>query len=322
MVASGPPPRPTGCTRHDRLVGSLLLFLAFASGPAEAGARRDARKAAAAAARQAQKGAPVDPKLLTDFTAYTTRPREWRIGPFDLQYGLLDNLSVGLNPLAFVVAPNIGGKVTAIQTRRVDVAFKATYYQFNLDRLDAEGVTGRFAAAPLAWTASWMINEHFGLHGGSSHWLVKLDGGLSGKEISEGLAALLGTDISGDLGASESGLYGASNLALHQLNLAFDWRPTRRGSLILESNSYLLVTGVLSAGAQTVDEANDSEVSVGASVRLSQGLKTVPNATSLAWQWSWPRFHLRVGIPLNPTNPFSYTQAFTLYWVLGGKDKG
>lgn len=59
----------------------------------------------------------------------------------------------------------------------------------------------------------------------------------------------------------------------------------------------------------------------GGAVKLATTLNTLPTALSLSWQLTYPRFHVRFGIPLNPGNPLSTTQAFTFYWVLGPKPK-
>ncbi len=59
-----------------------------------------------------------------------------------------------------------------------------------------------------------------------------------------------------------------------------------------------------------------------ASARIRMPLReSIQALVSLSWQWSWRRFHLRLGLPLPPSNLFAYPQAVKLYWVLGkGKE--
>jgi hypothetical protein len=128
--------------------------------------------------------------------------------------------------------------------------------------------------------------------------------GLAGADVSEALAAELG-----DAGS----LYAGANATLRSFRLAADYRLNRRDSLIFATTNYIGLSGLVAAGYQT----EDADIAIGPSARFDIPVDNLGSVTCVAWQLSWPHFHLRLGVPLSG-GLFGWAQAVQAYWVLGG----
>jgi hypothetical protein len=265
---------------------------------------------------------PVEPRARPTNTAYTIGKRHWQIGLVDQDFGLFDNVQVGTTvPLWLFLVPNGHAKVTAIQTRKLDVALDGGAYWSDLQRFGVPG--GDLLVTPIGWTASWIVHPNLSVHGGTGWTIARADGKLTAVQMAEGIQQVTGANVRKELvGAlGDGGLYAGANLTLFQTRLSADLRFNRRDSLILTSNTYVWMSGLVAAGI----EANDigkgntgTDLQVGGSARLRLPLnKSIPTSTTLSWQFDWRRLNLRVGLPLPPTNYFAYFQAFDLYWILG-----
>lgn len=266
---------------------------------------------------------PREPKLLTDHTAYTIEKRQWRVGLLNLQYGISERFSLGTNPLAWLLAPNLNGKFIALRREKIDLALQAGLARVDLERIiPVEGAT--LGLLPLGWKLSWVISDRFSLHAGTSHLVAKVSGGLTGEQLGAALGVSTGQDVGGSLGESgvDTEVYSSAQATLHQLNLAFDWRLNRRDTIILESRNAFALNGRFEVGAEASHEESGASTSTSVVQTINTPLKEVPSSLSLAWQWSWEHFHLRLGIPLNPVNPYSWSQAFTAYWLIGPRERG
>lgn len=292
----------------------LLLSPAVQAGPRAAGHDDP---------QSTQTEAGIDTEISTDHTAYLVRPGQWRLGLATFDYGVTETLQLRTAPALWLLGPNAYGKAKILDTQPVDIALQAGILRVDLSRLSTQrqGVEAAFLAIPLQWWASLEIDEHWTLSLGTGHNVFKVSGGLTGREIGELLGTVAGDDrIGGQLEALGTGLYGSGQLWLHQSRVAVDYRLNQRHSVILQTNNSFLVTGLLTAGASVEDAATGTTAEVGASAQFSNPLTQVPTAASLAWQVSWPRFHLRLGLPLT-ANPQSLVQAVALYWVLGPKTR-
>ena len=265
----------------------------------------------------------IERRVLTDVTAYTVGAKRWRVGLQRQQYGILENWSVGTTTLFWLLrAPNLNTKVTAIQTRNVDVSLEAEYISYNAQALLNAPATLR--VTPIKGTVSWTPHRRWGLHMGYGALVASLDGQVKGKQIAKTLEPIIGVDLSESLDLEGSGVYAGANLTLQNLRLAFEYRMNRRDSLVFSSNNYIVLNGLVAAGAQLDDVGQGAEAQVGASARVRVPLAaSVPTLNALSWQWSWPKFHLRLGIPFpNIGNGLAYVDAITFYWVLGkGNDE-
>jgi hypothetical protein len=253
----------------------------------------------------------IDPKVITDVTAYTVDKKHLELGLFRQEYGLLHNLSIGTRvPYYLLAVPNAHAKVTAIQTPKLDVAIQAEWMYRDLQSLGVPN--GTITLTPITWTGSWLISQRLSLHFGTAWTIAAVNGSVIGADISDDLAALVGAD---------GGLYAGANLTLFETDLAVEFRINRRDTLLFVWRQYAWVNG-LAAGGVALD-SSDIDVEIGPSVKFRAPLKeTLPALVSLSWQWSWEHLHVRVGIPLPLTGPgavFALPQAFALYWDLGPK---
>lgn len=267
--------------------------------------------------RRAWRHAPLDPAYESDFSAYTIGRHRTRLGLMNLDYGLLDNLHVGTAPmLDLLKIYNLHGKVTAIQTQRIDLSFEATgmFWNGNWGE-DAEDLS--ITVWPLMATGSWMISQRFSLHLGYRWDNVDVRGSFDSEDLVRGLTSALGIDLGDELyGALEGkgAFYGGGRLTLGQSRLAVDCRLNRRDSIVFQAWRYNTLSARIDAGA-AVDETMDA----GAAVRIQQPLEGVLAATSsIAYQMTLPRLRLRVGIPISGEDALPtmwLPQAFELYWL-------
>ncbi len=267
--------------------------------------------------RQAWRAAAIDPAYESDFSAHTIGARKLRVGLMNIDYGLLDNLQVGTAPMLDLLGVyNLHGKVTAIQTERVDLAFEATGMfwdgTWGADQ-ESIGVT----AWPLMATGTWTISERFSAHLGYRWDNVDVGGSFDSEDLVQGVATVLGLDLSDELYAAledKGTFYGGGRMSLGQSRLALDYRLNRRDALILQVWRYNSLNARIDAGA-TVDET----VAAGAAVHIQQPLEGVFAATSsIAYQLTLPRLRLRVGLPISGPDALPtlwLPQAFELYWL-------
>ena len=262
----------------------------------------------------------INPKVLTDVTAFTLDKRDWRVGLFQVHYGLLTNTQIGTtHALYWLKVPNAQVKITAIQTPKLDVSLQAGWFYKDFADLGLKGLTTTIT--PIGWTASWTPHHRWGIHFGQDWTLASLDGRVTVRQIGRAVGDLTGADITDDLIAAVGkgdALYGGANLNLLKVRFAIDYRLNRRDSIVFISNTYVAVSGLLAAGASVDVEGIDAEVGASARVRVPLS-ETLPSLNSLSWQWSWKHFHLRIGVPLPLTNYFAYPQALNFNWVLGPK---
>lgn len=245
------------------------------------------------------KQVPIEPRYETDFTAYTVGRGFFRLGPMNLDYGLLDNTQVGTSPWLWVYGiANIRAKVTAIQTETFDLS--AEVMGMGLDASDA-GVSDELLlyAYPVTLTGSWILADTLSLHGGWRWELVDVQGAFELETLAGALAEGLGVDLTEELEAGLDGsgaLYGGAHVSVSQLRLGFDIRFNRRDSLVVLARRYMVLRGRVDAGYETEDES----LSVGAAAHIVEPLEGyMPAVTTVAWQFTWPRVRLRIGLPLS-----------------------
>lgn len=233
---------------------------------------------------------PVEPRYETDFTAYTVPQKHLRAGIVSLDYGLLENASLGTTPLLYVFGvPNLRAKVTAIRSPKFDASVQAA-----VAWRDFDGIV--VTSWPIQANASWIVTPRFSLHGGGRWENVTLSGEATLDELGTAAAALLGTDLGPELDealSSSGALYAGAHLSLVQGQLAADWRFNRRDSLILQWKGWLHLRARVDAGYETESE----DVRVGVTTQLDRPLDDEAiGVTTLSWQFSWEHLHLRLGL--------------------------
>lgn len=269
-----------------------------------------------------RKQLPPEPRHQQDFTAYTVGKNRWRLGLGRVDYGLLDNLSVGTNMTQWVIGPNANLKVTAVQTPRFDASVQAgvgEVYDGILDFLLSEETDARLTIYPVSVRASYILSPKWSAHLGTTRTFFVGTGTLSSEQIIDLLEFVFGGEVNqaivdalGDSVFAEA----RGQVGLQQVHLAAEWRFNRRDSLVFEANSYVRISGLFSGGVGSTDESG-AEVSAGLGADFLVPLDDFPSTVSLSYQWSWERFNLRVGLPLTFQNVFSYFQAFEFFWLLG-----
>jgi hypothetical protein len=273
------------------------------------------------AAPHAEQGEdPTQTRRIQDISAFTVPKGVWRIGLSNLDYGISERTSVGTRPLYWLIGPNIKAKATILEGQRLALSVGAG--RLSVANVWLTAITGSedpslsMALTPLDARLSWTLGPHWSLHFGSTLLFGELSGELSGDQISALLSTALGSevDFSEVLGTDTLYLGATGRFRLDQGNFAAEWRRSDRNSFIFESNSYVFASALIVGTASA--ETGDADVGAGAAASFESTLDSFPSATSIAWQHHWDRANLRVGIPLTFSNPLSYTQAFTVYWLL------
>jgi len=299
------------------LATAALLSLSAHAVPAEPADLPDFDALKGKERRQAWREAPIDPAYEPDFSAYTIGHKRVRAGLMNIDYGLLDNVQIGTAPvLDLLRVYNIHGKVTAIQTERIDLAVEATgmFWDGNWGE-DQESIS--VTAWPLMATGSWVISERFSLHMGYRWDNLNLSGSFDSEDLVRALTSVVGLDLGDEIyGALEDKgtFYGGGRATLGQSRMAVDCRLNRRDSIVLQVWRYNTLNARIDAGGEL-----GQGLEAGAAVHLQQPLDGVFAATSsIAYQLTLPRLRLRVGIPISggDTLPTLYLpQAFELYWL-------
>ena len=74
---------------------------------------------------------------------------------------------------------------------------------------------------------------------------------------------------------------------------------------MLQTTTFILLSGTVSGGYETEDETTE----VGATVHFDKPLTdNLDSVITLSWQFSWPHWYLRVGLPIP-------TETIPLYWL-------
>jgi len=274
-----------------------------------------------APAADAQDAPEPDPRRLVDVTAFTVPHKTWRVGLSRIDYGLTDNVSVGTRPLFLALGGNINAKITAIDTERLGLSVSASTLSVYSTWIGAitgsEGSSASLSVSPISVRGTWIATPKWSAHLGSTWNTGALSGQLNGDQLESLIGAVIGSSVDfSEAFGDENTLYAdaSGRFVLRQANFALEWRRTPKATWIFESNSYvnasILVVGTVGTSSE------EGEVGAGAAASFESSLEGFPTASSIAWQRHWDRFNLRLGIPLTFNNPFSYTQAFTLYWMI------
>ncbi len=259
---------------------------------------------------------PIDPKVPSDYSAYTLGFKHVRVGLFDDDVGVWSNVDVGTTPILFVLGvPNAHAKIGAVQSKVLDIAVTGAWHGYSLEKMGVDG--GYLNVIPLGLTSSWSISRHLSIHAGASWLLADIKGQVGLDEIAGGLATAIGVDLSEELDSqlSEDGaLYAGANVMLTQAHLGADWRFNRRDALVLQTNTFLYLSGTISGGYATEDDS----LQAGATVHLKKPLTDqLQSVITVSWQFSWKHWYLRVGLPVpTKTIPLLWIpQAFELNYV-------
>ncbi len=272
---------------------------------------------------------PPEPKALVDHTAHTLGRGRVRLGLVTQAWGVLDNVDLQTRSALFLVGvPNLSTKITAIQTRPLDLALRGGGWFVDLSRVDTAGDL-KLRLLPVGWTGSLTLSDRVSIHLGTTWDILHAEGAFTVEELATGLATTTGTDLDPlvlDVVSEIDGegeLVAAADLVLTRHQLCGELRLNRRDSLILALDAATALRGTLRAGYRVeAAESGGTTAEIGTAARLDVPLQDAVSALgSLSWQFSWEHTHLRLGIPLplGGNTWLALPQAISLHWVLGGK---
>lgn len=276
---------------------------------------------------------PQNPYAHTDFTAYTLERGETRIGLATITYGLTPRVQLATAPIPDAVGVwNLIGKANVIRQGRMDYAITGNVYYAPiadiLNRLGAGSYvspTGRKKNEPsftasLTWAevggrASLRITEPWSAHLGLGFARINAKGELPLGQIPK-------VDIPqvGEIGGQKLRVAPQLIGDLMQLRFASDYRFNRRDTLVLQFSAptYFAVRGIFHPPKQGIPkELRNLYLAVGYDDWIKLGSFYT---ASIAWQFSWNKVDLRLGIPVG-RSPLGYFQALDLSYRFGGQTR-
>lgn len=304
----------------------LLLWLTAASSAQDAPAA-EVPAAEASTPPVRWRDQPIDPKGNEEGTAHTLGKGKVSLGLVRQAWGPLDNVELSTVAAADLIGfPNVGVKVTAIQTPAVDIAGRVGATWLNLPMVTAADEL-KGSLVPVGWTGTWTTTEHLSLSLGGTWNILSLRGTFTTAQMAEGLATATGTEIDPALldvlkdVDEDSDVFAATQVVLSQGHLGLDWRLNRRDTLLLRTTSFTRLSGTVQGGYSVTEGESGTTAEIGPSARLVVPLQDqISLLATLSWEWQWRRLHLRVGVPLpiGSSWVFALPEAFSLHWVLGG----
>jgi hypothetical protein len=124
----------------------------------------------------------------TDYTAYTLRAREVRLGLFEWDFGLFRPLTIGTDTAPWVagiifrsVAENLHAKLMFVHTAPISIALGGAVYHATADVTDAG--RGSVFILPVSFFASSEITRALSLHFETTYAHVAIDGNANLSQI-------------------------------------------------------------------------------------------------------------------------------------------
>lgn len=213
---------------------------------------------------------------VTDYSAYVLENNEWRLGPFRVEYGLLDSLQLSTFP--FLWAFKISNGVIKYQpydTGTHAISAELGFFQLDLadylDESDQESGTEYPVLRAIPFTVMGSRRQDdFTFNLGLAFTLVTVDGEVSDSDL--------------------EAVGGASTVMLKP---AIEWRLGPVLALVLEGR--VKVYERYSANVVTTYELDeDSRIDVYGTGGLE--LEGFKGNVSLSAMWSWDVFNLRLGM--------------------------
>lgn len=274
---------------------------------------------------------PQNPYGAVAYTAYTLEWGEARVGLASLNAGILPGLQVGTSPVLDAVGAYNGSiKANLMRAGPLDGAVHAQLYAVPVndvirtldggrwgltDVLETESgeelFTLKFGYLGLGWTSSLQIAGGWSVHGGADYSRVRAEGAFDLQDLPPILAP--GLDPEGDGVTIVTGIAGE----LVQLRLATDFRFNRRDAIVVQA-----AAPVWARFRGGVPEVEGQERAFDLLWGFHQVLD--PQATyraSVAYQASWKRWDLRVGVGASAVPWLWVDQAIDLSYRFGGETR-
>ena len=213
---------------------------------------------------------------VTDYSAYTLRAWETRVGPGRLELGLTDTINVGLLDWFFLLGVrNVHGKWRVLDGDNWAASLELGVANFNAQRLSDGNTDAQIWIIPFEAMGTWRKNA-FSYNFGLGYTLVRTVAGVETEQDTEAAAAL--------------------DVSVGYVHPSVEWRLGPVFALVLESRIGLFQQGSADGKTEftTEDGRTTVEVFANADADLSGGASLV-NA-SLSGMWSWNHFNLRAGL--------------------------
>ena len=268
---------------------------------------------------------PQNPYQHVDFTAYTLEWGELQAGLNRSTIGILPRTQVGTQvPLWALGVQNANVKVNALRLGPIDLAITGDY--LNLAPTADQSLNIQYYG--VGGYGSFRILDNWSIHAGGQYAELNLSGlpnlgALSGPIKS--FAGLTDEDIQNVTSAIEEAVKYERSEQILSAKIATDIRLNRRDSFILQGNMMRSETtdSGLSVEAQGVglDLESDQISSPLFQYLLVPQESSVNYGASIAYQASFKRAYLRLGLGYS-TIPYAWLlQSIDLTWRWGGQTK-
>ena len=268
---------------------------------------------------------PQNPYQHIDFTAYTLEWGEVQAGLNRSSIGILPRTQVGTQvPLWLLNIQNANAKVNLLRLGPVDVALTGNYLSLNPE---AEGGLS-IQYYGVGAHSSFRILDNWSIHAGGQYAELAIEGIPSLSNLSgpiKNFTGLSDDDISSIDTAIDESLDYARAEQIISAKIATDIRLNRRDSFILQGNYMKSTTtdSVLSGDFQGATLALNSEDISSPLFRylLVPEETSINYGASLAYQASFKRAYLRLGVGYSNI-PYAWLlQSIDLTWRWGGETK-
>jgi hypothetical protein len=243
---------------------------------------------------------------VTDESAYTLRDKDFRVGIWKLQYGVIDQVTVGtyIWPWLFRVS-NLHVKWRFWHDETWAFSAFTGFYHFDtkhLDEVDEDTGNATIDVVPFELAASYRFNERYTLSVAPVWTTVALEGHLENEDLR---------------GAGE----GAVNN--FQLTATFEWRLTRVTALLFHGR-YLVAQTAHAQGEVVLHPDEFTTVEVHAAGKTDALDFRRAGSLVISSVFSWEHFNLRAGLSFGNYNVpgvnFVIGEAlvipdFDMYWI-------
>lgn len=268
---------------------------------------------------------PQNPYQHVDFTAYTLEWGEVQAGLNRSTVGILPRTQVGTQvPLWILGVQNVNVKVNAVRLGPVDLALTGNYIK--LAPTPEQSLSIQYYG--VGGYGSFRIIDNWSIHAGGQYAELTLNGlpnlnALSGpiKRFSQ----LTDEDIANVTNAIEESIDYSRSEKILSAKVATDVRLNRRDSFILQGNMMRSETTDSGLSVEAQDVGLDLESDQISSPLFQYLLVPQESSTnygvSLAYQASFKRAYLRLGVGYS-TIPYAWLlQSLDLTWRWGGQTK-
>jgi hypothetical protein len=268
---------------------------------------------------------PQNPYQHVDFTAYTLEWGELQAGLNRSSLGILPRTQIGTQvPLWALGLQNVNAKVNVLRVGPLDLAITGDY--LSLDQAGGDGLNIQYYG--IGAYTSFRIVDSWSIHAGGQYAQLNIDGfpdldALSAPFIRFG--GLTEDDISTITNAIEEAVTYTRSERILTAKIATDVRLNRRDSFIIQGN-YMQSTNSTPGVEVEVQgyglDLNSEDISSPLFRYLLIPQETSVNyGASLAYQASFKRAYLRLGVGFSNI-PYSWLlQSIDLTWRWGGKTK-